>query len=102
MPLAGQNGQHEKKCNYFMLVLHPENSVLLKINHNYKYIYFILTKIIKENKSRIYFKHKKITKMFILHVGKMDHRSGLVIFNDTMNLLLNVIKHYKSLYIVSS
>ena len=35
-PLAGQNGLHKKKCNYFMLVLHAENSLLFKINHNYK------------------------------------------------------------------
>ena len=27
---------HKKECNYFMLVLNAENSLLFKINHNYK------------------------------------------------------------------
>ena len=31
-PLAGQNGLHKKKCNYFMLVLHAENSLLFQTN----------------------------------------------------------------------
>ena len=51
LAFAGQNGLHKKKCNYFMLVLHAENSLLFQtnLNHNYK----------KEKKSSKYFKNKK-------------------------------------------
>ena len=46
----GKMGYIRKKCNYFMLVLHAENSLYLKP---------IQIVIIKKNKSSKYFKNKK-------------------------------------------